>query len=447
MAGKWLSPWDQVLCPFCFESFHLGDAHLRPLDGVSSDMVADEIMHAHLGTEGGEPPVLPRCIVPPTRNGDFSRYLWNRLRLDNSVMVQHDRVCPHCHCPMPTAVAKGELKSNVIAIIGEKKSGKSNFFATLIHELQRGASMEGSGVVLWQQSSINPRTFRKTLSHELWADRYGRFILGENLDGQNCRAVPPSPVWAQNPDVRTPLIYRLQFDKRHRPMKHKVLKPGASFRCLDLVIYDTAGEDMESGENVRLWMNYLTKAQGLVFLLDPHTFPALSAKLPRTGRSRDAAANGSANGQHNPLSRAGIVIKNVLDLFESHSVIGAEEAVAKPTAFVLTKSDILKPPIVGPESLIHFEAMHNDGVDLDDLQRVSKEVKDLLIGWKEDGLLRQTDNFKNSIFSAVSALGEEPVAKGDDIFELSRLRPRRVLDPLMWMLHELGYMVARNDQR
>ena len=249
----------------------------------------------------------------------------------------------------------------------------------------------------------------------------GRFIRGEGLDGTNCRAVPETDRREVNSSLKTPLIYRLQIDA---PTNGAGVF-SAPFRSVLLVLYDSAGEDLEVRERVRLWYRYLMEADAMMFLMDPLRLPEIQ---------RDRHAEGSDR-----LDKSSTVFDNLVTLFEREN-LGIHEQLRKPTSFVFTKSDALR-RYLPDDSRILFPSRHDSGIDLDDMLHLSDEVQSHAREWGATSLIRKIQGrCSDHQFFAVSALGCQPEV-GEDGFEyISHYAPIRVADPLLWLLYRMGYL-------
>ena len=250
------------------------------------------------------------------------------------------------------------------------------------------------------------------------------------VDGHRCRHMPDDPssqrsvppttdTRATNKSVRTPLIYRIQdfSTARNSPYSHS--------KAVDFVVYDAAGEDIENKRNMERWGRYITESSAILFLIDPSRFAHVRNSLADvdTGTSR--------------TGRSSAVLDYIVDRFERQQLLSPTDPIPVPIVFSIMKSDLLK-TILPQSSRIPLDSYHRGGVDLEDIQLVSQEIESLLHGWGEGNFRAKCRRFSNSCFCAVSAVGEQPGP--DNTF--SDLRPIRVLDPLFWILHKLGYARA-----
>ncbi|MDE5981945.1 MAG: hypothetical protein K2G92_02400, partial [Duncaniella sp.] len=116
----------------------------------------------------------------------------------------------------------------------------------------------------------------------------------------------------------------------------------------------------------------------------------------------------------------------------------------KPMAFVFTKIDaiLLNRDIFNDASPANMSAEQNSafldgqGVDLDDLESVHDGMAGVLSAqaWRCTNFVNNAAQYSNHHFFGISALGDSPVNQ-----EVRNLRPYRVLDPLVWVMHQLKY--------
>lgn len=86
--------------------------------------------------------------------------------------------------------------------------------------------------------------------------------------------------------------------------------------------------------------------------------------------------------------------------------------------------------------------LDGSGVNVADFDGVSASIQGALASWDERNFLTTIQNYyKNAKYFGISALGSAPdVTTG----KINNLRPYRVLDPLVWILHELGYSLKKS---
>ena len=359
------------------------------------------------GTLGPLLKLLDSCLI---RNEEFGK--WRKI-------------CPNCHLPLPRKTANGEISSEVIAIIGARNSGKSNYFGVLIDFLKHRYSHE-VGFMIFDQETWSINEEKPINSDRLYHNRYGRKLFGneERVAIEQTRRVE---ITSEN---RIPLIYRLEFPKR--PW-HYVTRPFAPASALDLVFFDTAGEDLRDEEVIEESCRYILGASGIIFVIDPFRYPGVYSQLPQALRDRLPrvdARSAYADVEDHP-SR---LVHNVIRLYEKWVGVPAGGKINVPAAFALSKCDMLD-GILDRSSLILKDSRHEGGFNLSDCTRLSHEVRERIREW-DNQLCHQAEKFRSTCYFAFSSLGELP----DENMRIGSVSPCRIADPLLWVLWRLGYI-------
>ena len=111
-----------------------------------------------------------------------------------------------------------------------------------------------------------------------------------------------------------------------------------------------------------------------------------------------------------------------------------------PLALAFTKIDALEEfDVLKEDSCLRSESEHlQRGVFVQtDFDSVNIEMQDLLENWLDAELVQQMKNFEKFAFFGVSSLGGVP--NGTNLAQ-SGIKPRRVLDPLLWLLAQNKYI-------
>lgn len=409
---KWVSPWFRANCPFCFRDFHPADAPFRDLR--SDDLKGDEQVRKYLRLDS--PPEMAPVYDPP-RAGTAIGRLWQRVRLDNRWPDGHERVCPHCHLPLPLSVAGGELGGEPIAVLGEQLAGKSTYFGALIHQLRHGSAGRDVGLSVIAQDTFDTEQMQRVSSQKVYDRVYGRMFAAE--------ATMPEPTrGAAVAGVTPPLIYRLQF--ADRPWWTGLLRRRA--RALETVFFDPGGGDLVDGEAMELYHRYLSRVRGVILLIDPINLPDV----------RDRVSDEVRPHLHPPrVSQATDVVESLIKLFERFGGLGSADQIGVPIAVVLAKSDWLRPiaPAVFYKPAHHVEEYDREGAD-----ELSRAAERWLEEQGQHNLVELLTRFARRTYCAVSALGTAAEPGG----QVRHTRnTHRVTDPLFAVLHHLGYLRAR----
>lgn len=403
-----ISPFREVSCPFCFQRFHPAEAPWRSANGPTEpDTGIGDFL-------GDVPPEIRRVEPVPARR--FAKRWLNRMWIADDGMSDRKKVCPRCHMNLPHKLASGELRSEILAIVGARNAGKSNFFGVLINALA-GRYAREVGFSMFAQDTFSVHKMQPVSSRELYQTRYGSRLFSSQPTALNS-----TPSASNNRDIRIPLIYRVQFPRR--PWQ-RVTRPFARLKALDLVIFDAAGEDLQDTVMRQQFARYIAAASGIIFLVDPFALPGLPEllrpslrnRLPKKGDARE-------------------VIQGAINLFEQRNSLRADQKTSVPVAVALTKTDMLE-GIVDAHSPILRDSRHVGGFDTGDCLDCSKEVLRYLCAWGCSDLARLVGSrFEHHQFFAISALGQMP----DEDSRLRTVSPRRIADPLLWLLWKRGYV-------
>lgn len=280
-----------------------------------------------------------------------------------------------------------------IALVGAKASGKSNYIGVLVEEIKR--KMTGSF-----NCSINITCSEE--SNTYYNSHYYRPLYINKL-----------VVDATSQDDIPPLIFPIRFMNR------------ISKQVATLTFYDTAGENLDSPDKMVVNNKYIPNANGIILLLDPLQIPAVREKLK--GKITLPAQNTDIS---EILSR---IVQNIRD------VRNIKGKIKIPIALAFTKLDTLESfNIIKEDSSLRNESEHlKKGVfSMEDFENVNLEIKDILENYYNSELEQLLKNFSNYAFFALSSLGASPIGT-----KLSKeITPKRVLDPLLWILAENKYI-------
>ena len=246
-------PMDSLVCPYC----------VRPIDPnaliykcpVQGDSPCPEEFPGDGRTPGAECP-----------RGHGLSYL---------------AMCPHCPNTLPARYL--EAPSRFIGLVGPTNSGKSTYLAILVRELKRYAG-EGLRITLIP-------------ADEWTSDRYGERY--EPLITKR-RLVNPTQSAERDPGTARPLIYVLTV----RQARPRFRGGGSRARSVNLVIFDSAGEDVRLFDRMQRYMRYLRYAAGVIFLVDPLTLPDAAADLAHTQAGEAWASRGPSRAGHHEHHRS-----------------------------------------------------------------------------------------------------------------------------------------------
>jgi hypothetical protein len=304
-----------------------------------------------------------------------------------------------------------ELRSVTIAIVGDVSSGQHTYFTALIHELERWMKDNEKKV---RATCVTTETRRR------WDNSLSDLF---NNKGRLPAFIPASHFGMK----RDPLVYEILFAKSR----------WLSSRKVNLVLYAGEGEDHQDPYAMLSECTFLFAAHAVIFMLDPWNIPHLAAALDEYAPGkRDSYANLFYGYNSKYAHGPSISLKNfnfLLDLV--HKSQYSLNLKFPLIAITLSKSDSLQYlPSYEPYTFL-TPSRNNKGVDvdLDDLQAIDGEVRQLLSDYKA---LPKVAKALQVRFFAVSATGHLP----DSEDHYPAIEPNRCLDPFLWIFYSLGLL-------
>jgi len=394
----------KIVCPYCFETFDQSDVMFRCTNSLGCAKVKDPALTKYWGAA----PEEGFSFKPGFSLGNILGGVPKSAKCPKCNRATSSLVCPHCHNQLPRRLV--EKKGYIISIIGSTSSGKTNYIATLINQLQaNGIHLDHVGVML---STIAPTSRTEKIDGR---DVEVNSITRYELDFYNYifakKTCPPQTAVGEGRS-KYPIIVELS-QKNKTP--------------LHLVFYDTAGENFNIARNIEANVQYMLRSDAFIFLLD-------TAEIPFV---RDRLNKGPVKLKYD------VIVNSVKDFFEGHP--DSRKFFKKPIAFTFNKIDlILKNQELFRDSSISNMTWENNssfldgsGVNISEMDSISNGIKSALCEcWGESNFVVSMESFyKNLKFFGVSGLGEDPTLDN----KITNLRPYRVLDPLVWILNEFNY--------
>ena len=138
----------KIVCPYCFETFDQSDVMFRCTNSLGCARVKDSALTKYWGAA----PEEGLSFKPGFSLGNILGGVPKSAKCPKCNRATSSLVCPHCHNQLPRRLV--EKKGYIISIIGSTSSGKTNYIATLINQLQaNGIHLDHVGVML---STIAP---------------------------------------------------------------------------------------------------------------------------------------------------------------------------------------------------------------------------------------------------------------------------------------------------
>jgi len=392
----------KIVCPHCFETFERSEVMFR-CTNPRCKKTEDKVQTSFWGSRRDNFPAFAGKGGFASLLGKMPDYGVCPECGDKSYTV----ICPHCHNRVPKQMVKN--KGYIISIIGARSSGKTNYITTLINELiHNGHNLGNIGTVA---SAASDRPEDNTQQRYI-RDFYNVMYRDKRLPAQ-------TQISDSN---KIPLIYELG-QKGKTPIY--------------LVFYDTAGENFNDYNKIAENVSYIKHSDAILFVLDTFCVPYVHEKLSHAGNIP-------------PIEQPfDTIVSNLMTYFNDRvdSSTRAEHQ-KKPMALTFSKIDAIlsNEPLFENCSIPGMSMMRNSsfldgsGVSLDDIDSMSDGLRAALQAWGESNFVDSIERFYSNVkYFGISALGGMP--EGETI---QNLRPYRVLDPLVWILHEFDYSLPIN---
>ena len=203
------------------------------------------------------------------------------------------------------------------------------------------------------------------------------------------------------------------------------------FATTVLSFYDAAGEDLTTQERAHT-QAYLGVADGLVLLLDPWQLPGRAGPDRRAGRRRCGTP-----------SRRWRCCTGSPSCCGSRTGCRPAKRVPIPLAVVFAKIDAFFPVLGSDHPLLHPAAGRRRLRRGPAGRSTHEQVRALLHEYGADDIDQHLElNYADFRYFAVSALGAAPGLRATAVVDAGGVRPFRVDEPLLWLLHRFGVIGA-----
>jgi hypothetical protein len=388
------------LCTYCWRPFDPRAAVFRcanPVTNAQSTLYCQGRARDAIyeGTHGNvNAGLLGRVFDPP--KGTLPTFV-SKARCEMCNTETEIHICPHCHDELEKGFESKHMEDqNIITIIGGRGTGKSHYIATLIDTLNKLSTTT-------PKVHLNGAFLPVAESAKRWQDLYYNPLFGVGPQGKQL-ALLPTPDSLAQPEFLKPLAY--QLNRTERPLRN-----------IDLYFFDAPGENFDSVNQIRTYVQQLHFSRAVIFMLDPAQIPGIHLKRKGTALTQ-AASDGAAV----LLTR----IKN--ELGNKHIEI--------PVAFTLTKLDLILDQF-DISSPMRYGINYTYGFDLRELELVHMEMQSYLQRFAPD-ILQTIAGFSNNYhYFAVSCLGCPPKSTGELMYSPACFR---VEEPLFWILRQLKFL-------
>lgn len=398
-----------IICTSCFEKFHPSQVVFRATHTNEdvNEFFAPKIdtkLNNYRRRHNLEEMMEMEVVIDPNNDEHknyISKYNWSK---DGKVLLSitdisgeatKKRLCPHCHNDLPNTAGRKPVE--VISVIGSTQVGKTVYMTSLLHTLENKTSKNFDASFM----SIGTRYLDELRRHE-------RTLFGQKNLFEATQKV----------DRIEPLALNFKY----------INDSGAPEPTL--MFFDVAGEGMVDPDYIEKHAAHIKNSTGIIFLVDPKQIKKISARIN--------LLKGEDEYEENIVEPKDIITK----LYENFINEQEDGATHIPTAVVITKSDMLdalEGDYISKNSNILNNYEHIGYFNLEEYENINGEVKNFIS--EVDGAFKSDISayFKNVSYFAVSALGSSP--EGNKIER--GVSPRRVDEPLLWILQQRGYIKGR----
>lgn len=384
-------------CPVCWQSFDAGDVlSIAAHESLRGDPV--------LGEDA------PMRFLP-IRFNDAAQ------AIDPMGLPTGKLACPHCRRQLPHSFL--EIPHHIVSIVGAPSSGKSYYLSILLKTLADCLSRNFS--LALSDADPTGNVLLNQMKNRLFsADTPDEAVLAKTaLEGSMYERFPRFGKWVSLP----------------RPFIYRVASPQKPQDAHAIVFYDNAGEHFEPGidtENSPGAM-HVAYSSAIFFLFDPTSNTHFRRRL-RGGDDPQLSLRARFDQQDSILSEMEVRVKKILN-------IPASQKIDTPLAFIVGKSDVLKPII---DWKTFADPVENGRLNLSIVARNSDRLRECLLE-TDPAIVRQAEQLARNIrYFPASAFGHAPVrVKAKDGSELlapdpKRIEPWLVEAPALWVLQQLA---------
>lgn len=386
-----VNPFHKFLCPYCFERYHISECDV--VSGATTGKVLEPAPKDYRK-------YLYRVWVPPLSGPDYTRELASRRCPNSDSSRKCGNLWPH---------NIEYMDNRIIAIVGGTFSGKSTYIASLIKQLEREPVLRNVGCKEFfpLPGSDTEDRYEREYYEPLWMRR---------------EVLPPNKPTPNDKFVK-PLVFVMVFCNNDR---------WRTLRRVNLIVFDTAGEELVDPVLMAQVSRYVLNASGIIFLIDPLTMPGIADQLPLHLQPKGAIGTEGFR-----------TVQRAASMIRRHRGISEGSSIPVPAVFTLVKSDLLRFPLnrggnIGLNSPILCDSDYSHGFNVGDYEKVSRDVETLVNEKDGPALSQARSSFQRASFAAVAPTGCSSDATGHYL----QMEPRRCADPLIWLLWQMGFIRA-----
>ena len=383
----------EMYCPHCWQPFRL--AHALAV-AVHPKLCGDPI----LGEDA------QKRFTPV--NTDASGF-----PVDALGMSVREYACPWCHHKLPPFFTR--TNQHIFSLIGIPAAGKTYYLSCMLHELE---------YALPREFGIAFRDADPTANRPLNAMRMRLFS-----------ADSPREAYLDKTRQQGQLYHKVWKNGRYStmpiPFVYNLSRGG---KTQSLVLYDTAGENCEPGGDIgqEQSVGHLAVASAIFFLFDP-TSDAAFRKL--ISGEDEASLKQGAHMQE----RQAIMLSETEMRMRTALHLPPDEKLDVPLAVIIGKCDTWQ-KLLGAEPLL--PSVRNGQFQPKFIDANSKRLRQLLFNVSPHICTNAEAISSNVRYFAVSSFGAPPETftdeqTGDVLLAPAggKVRPLRVIDPMLWALH------------
>jgi hypothetical protein len=337
-------------------------------------------------------------LVDPTKSHPiFTPSIIGRKRTRQ--LASRQCVNPQCDKLLPRNIEIVD-RNVTIAIVGDTFSGKTHYIAALIEQLRSGKYVPPG----YDLCLLNPADAEV---EEHYQRDYYQPLFQQHLKLERNEKV---------------------FDLSAKPLIYELTLEGETRKMINLLIYDVSGEDVTNLRDLVSYRPHLLNAKGLLFMADPWAIPGFSNRLAHHLRPRPDQVTGRV---------AVSILHSIMQLYHNNAGRGRKAPLTSPIALVITKADLI--PYLNIDPYYHdlYNPDFEDRLDIDSNSPISGVIQNLLRDLNERGIVDLASKLERTRFFVTSATGSN---LDESTQEFPFIKPYRCVDPLFWLLHELGVL-------